>query len=117
MRFELAVLNDLGFGLALTECVATGARTDLVYVSPKSGRAVCRSAGERYADRMLALPDFLSAEARRAADHDSLAAAFRLTAFFLNRHVYEPRGLDVSSARDGFVHAALKALKAQSSAA
>ena len=44
-------------------------------------------------------------------------AAFRLTAFFLHRHVYEPRGLDVSSARDGFVHAALKALKAQSSAA
>lgn len=117
VRFELAVLNDLGFGLDLTECVATGTRTELVYVSPKSGRAVCREAGERYAERMLALPDFLSAEARRAADHDSLAAAFRLTAFFLHRHVYEPRGLDVSSARDGFVHAALKALKAQSSAA
>jgi len=117
VRFELAVLNDLGFGLDLTECVATGARTELVYVSPKSGRAVCRAAGERYADRMLALPEFLSVQTRRAADHDSLTAAFRLTAFFLNRHVYEPRGLDVSSARDGFVHAALKALKAQSSAA
>src|SRR5690606_17463378 len=35
VRFELAVLNDLGFGLDLTECAATGARDDLCYVSPK----------------------------------------------------------------------------------
>lgn len=117
VRFELAVLNDLGFGLDLTECAATGARDDLAYVSPKSGRAVCRAAGMPYADRMLVLPEFLAVEARSAADYDSLAAAFRLTAFFLNRHVYEPRGLKVSSARDGFVNAALKALRPSSSAA
>ncbi|QLL63718.1 DNA repair protein RecO [Sinorhizobium mexicanum] len=111
VRFELAVLNDLGFGLDLSECAATGARQELVYVSPKSGRAVSREAGARYAERMLALPGFLSPGGRQAADHDSLAAAFRLTAYFLNRHVYEPRGLDASSVRDAFVHAALKALK------
>lgn len=110
VRFELAVLNDLGFGLDLTECAATGLRTDLIYVSPKTGRAVCRTAGAPYAERMLSLPAFLG-EGQKAADRDSLAAAFRLTAHFLNRHVYDPRGLHENAARDGFVQAALKALE------
>ncbi|MDR6815166.1 DNA repair protein RecO (recombination protein O) [Neorhizobium sp. 2083] len=110
VRFELAVLNDLGFGLDLTECAATGGRRDLVYVSPKSGRAVSREAGAPYADRMLALPGFLSEGAASAADRDSMAEAFRLTGYFLHRHVYEPRGLTENAARDGFVQAALKAL-------
>ncbi|MDI7861136.1 DNA repair protein RecO [Rhizobiaceae bacterium n13] len=113
VRFELAVLNDLGFGLDLGECAATGVREELVYVSPKSGRAVCRAAGAPWADKMLALPAFLSGSAQSAADCDSLAAAFRLTAYFLARHVYEPRGLEMASARAGFVQAALKALNAQ----
>jgi DNA repair protein RecO (recombination protein O) len=110
VRFELAVLNDLGFGLDLGECAATGVREDLVYVSPKTGRAVCRSAGAPWADKMLALPAFLSAGNGKAADGDSLADAFRLSGFFLHRHVYEPRGIDVGATRHGFVQAALKAL-------
>ncbi|MCJ9674095.1 DNA repair protein RecO, partial [Neorhizobium sp. SHOUNA12B] len=110
VRFELAVLNDLGFGLDLTECAATGGRENLVYVSPKTGRAVSREAGMPYADRMLALPGFLSEGAASAADRDSMAEAFRLTGYFLHRHVYEPRGLTENAARDGFVQAALKAL-------
>lgn len=111
VRFELAVLNDLGFGLDLTECVATGIRTNLIYVSPKSGRAVCKEAGTPYADKMLALPQFLSLEKSKAADSDSLLAAFKLTGFFLNRHVYEPRGIYENAARDSFVQATLKACK------
>ncbi|WP_037080904.1 DNA repair protein RecO [Neorhizobium vignae] len=110
VRFELAVLNDLGFGLDLTECAATGGRENLVYVSPKSGRAVSREAGTPYADRMLALPGFLGEGAASVADRDSMAEAFRLTGYFLHRHVYEPRGLTENAARDGFVQAALKAL-------
>lgn len=110
VRFELAVLNDLGFGLDLNECAATGLRKDLIYVSPKTGRAVSRGAGAPYATRMLALPEFLSKENSKAADSESLAAAFRLTGYFLNRHVYEPRGLNENATRDGFVQAALKAL-------
>jgi DNA repair protein RecO (recombination protein O) len=112
IRFELAVLNDLGFGLDLLECAATGSREDLCYVSPKSGRAVSRAAGGPWADRMLALPAFLGDESRRAADAAALSDGFRLTAFFLNRYVCEPRGLTLASARDGFVQAALKALGA-----
>lgn len=110
VRFEIAVLNDLGFGLDLKECAATGASTDLIYVSPKSGRAVSREAGAPYADRMLALPAFLS-DRTQAADYESLAAAFRMTAFFLNRHVYEPRGIPLPAVRDGFIQSALKALR------
>jgi DNA repair protein RecO (recombination protein O) len=110
VRFELAVLNDLGFGLDLAECAATGARTDLAYVSPKSGRAVSRSAGAPWADKMFALPGFLRDDGNDAADFDSLSAAFRLTGFFLHRHVYEPRGIEATAARDGFIQAALKAL-------
>lgn len=110
VRFELAVLNDLGFGLDLEECAATGLRDDLVYVSPKTGRAVSRAAGAPYASRMLALPEFLNKQNSKAADSESLAAAFRLTGYFLHRHVYEPRGLNENATRDGFVQAALKAL-------
>ena len=111
VRFELAVLNDLGFGLDLGECAATGTREGLVYVSPKSGRAVSRDAGAPYADRMLTLPGFLSPEPSAPANVPELAAAFRLSGFFLHRHVYEPRGIQQNAARDGFVQAALKALE------
>ncbi|WFR96312.1 DNA repair protein RecO [Rhizobium tumorigenes] len=110
VRFELAVLNDLGFGLDLAECAATGVREDLVYVSPKSGRAVSRAAGAPWADKMLALPAFLAVGNGKAADGESLAAAFRLSGFFLHRHVYEPRGIDIGATRHGFVQSALKAL-------
>jgi DNA repair protein RecO (recombination protein O) len=112
VRFELALLNDLGFGLDLEECAATGLREDLAYVSPKSGRAVSRAAGAPWADKMLALPDFLSSGTRRGADPESLAAAFRLTGYFLERHVYVPRGLEAGAAREGFCQAALKTLRA-----
>ncbi|WP_296039955.1 DNA repair protein RecO [uncultured Agrobacterium sp.] len=111
VRFELAVLNDLGFGLDLSECAATGLRSDLIYVSPKTGRAVCRAAGAPYADRMLALPPFLQDGEAPSADYQSLSAAFRLTNHFLKRHVYEPRGIQENAARDGFIQAALKALE------
>lgn len=110
VRFELAVLNDLGFGLDLSECAATGRRDDLIYVSPKSGRAVCREAGAPYAERLLVLPGFLAPATSTGASRESLIEAFRLSGFFLHRHVYEPRGITENAARDGFVQAALKAM-------
>src|SRR5487761_2578828 len=56
IKFELAMLAELGFGLDLESCAATGATTELIYVSPKSGGAVSRAAGEPWRDRLLALP-------------------------------------------------------------
>lgn len=111
-HFELQVLAELGFGLDLSECAATGRRDDLVYVSPRSGRAVCREAGRPYAPRMLPLPAFLrrdshapSREQAVSVDLDALREAFRLTGYFLHRHVHEPRQVPVSPAREGFIAA------------
>ncbi len=59
IRFELTMLTELGFGLDLSACVATGTMNELVYVSPKSGAAVSRQAGEPWRDRLLRLPPFL----------------------------------------------------------
>ena len=103
VRFELRMLEELGFGLDLERCVATGTNDDLAYVSPKSGRAVSRSAGDPYRERMLQLPAFLLAAPGARPEPDDLRAAFRLTGFFLARHVYEPRGLPPPEARERFV--------------
>ncbi|HVY20201.1 MAG TPA: DNA repair protein RecO [Bauldia sp.] len=104
VRFELKLLDDLGFGLDLAECAATGGNDDLAYVSPKTGRAVSRSAGEPYHDRLLPLPAFLlEAPSQSQPDAEAVAAAFHLTGYFLARHVYEPRGLEPSEARRAFL--------------
>ncbi len=107
-RFELMVLDELGFGLDLSECAATGTRENLVYVSPKSGRAVSRQAGEPWHDKMLALPMFLQRGAGLNADLFAVEQAFRLTSFFFTRHVYEPRGVEPPDARSGFIAALRK---------
>ncbi|WP_076857940.1 DNA repair protein RecO [Bradyrhizobium mercantei] len=107
IRFELAMLTELGFGLDLENCAATGETTDLVYVSPKSGGAVSRSAGEPWRDRLLPLPAFLregEGGANSWSDQD-LIDGFQITGLFLLRHVLEPRGQGHSDARDGFINA------------
>lgn len=111
LRFELAILNELGFGLDLSECAATGRRDDLAFVSPKTGRAVSRAAGAPYAERLFVLPAFLLSRSGPAADREGLESAFRLTGFFLARHVYEPRGVPIPIGREAFIRAALAALR------
>jgi DNA repair protein RecO (recombination protein O) len=86
VRWELALLAALGFGLDLARCAVTGASDDLAYVSPKSGRAVGRAAAQGYRDRLLALPRFLVA-ADAAPESGDILAGLRLTGFFLDRHV------------------------------
>lgn len=84
--WELALLAELGFGLDLTRCAATGRTEDLIWVSPRSGAAVSREGGAPWADRLLPLPHFLRAgwtDGEGAVAHADLAAAFRLTGFFL----------------------------------
>jgi DNA repair protein RecO (recombination protein O) len=104
VRFELKLLDDLGFGLDLTQCAATGSNDDLAYVSPRTGRAVSRSAGEPYRDKLLPLPAFLlEPPSESHPDAAEVTAAFHLTGYFLARHVYEPRGLEPSDARAAFL--------------
>lgn len=99
VRFELALLDELGFGIDLTSCAATGATTDLAYVSPKSARAVSRGAGEPWRDRLLPLPAFLLAPAGESPDAAALLAALDLTGYFLERHVAVPRAVPLSPSR------------------
>jgi DNA repair protein RecO (recombination protein O) len=109
VRFELQLLAELGFGLDLTACAATGAQDELDYVSPKSGRAVSRAAGSPYADRMLRLPAFLREPLAEPQGRD-LADGFALTGFFLTRHVLEPRELTLADERAHFIAALERAL-------
>ena len=101
-RFELMLLEELGFGLDLSSCAVTGATTSLTHVSPKSGRAVSAEAAAPYADRLLALPAFLIDEDAPAMPAD-IAAAFALTGYFLDRHVWAARGIDPPATRDPLV--------------
>jgi DNA repair protein RecO (recombination protein O) len=105
VRFELQLLTELGFGLDLASCAASGEKADLVYVSPKSGRAVSRRAGEPWKDKLLALPAFLSHSSAGDASFDDIVAGFALTGFFLMRYVLEPRGLKLADARASFIAA------------
>lgn len=104
LRFEIALLEELGFGLDLERCAATGRRDDLAYVSPKTGRAVSREAGAPWHEKLLPLPAFLSRQ-DTDADAASLADAYRMTGYFLARHVFEPRGIAEPASRGSFLAA------------
>jgi DNA repair protein RecO (recombination protein O) len=109
VRFELRLLSELGFGLDLAQCAATGATAELIHVSPKSGRAVSRGAGAPYVDKLLRLPAFLRDPDAVPGGND-VADGFALTGFFLARHVLEPRGLPLSDERGYFIAALGRAL-------
>jgi DNA repair protein RecO (recombination protein O) len=98
VRFEAGLLQELGFGLDLSKCAATGTTDDLVYVSPRTGRAVSRGAGEPYKDRLLPLPGFLLASQSRLQPGD-VAAGLDLTAHFLEAFIFNPMNRPLPPAR------------------
>ncbi|HZP99029.1 MAG TPA: DNA repair protein RecO [Reyranella sp.] len=98
VRLELGLLQELGFGLDLTKCAATGVTEDLAFVSPKTGRAVSREAAEPYKGKLLPLPGFLSTGGL-PSDDAQLRQGFDLTGFFLERHVFWPHNKPLPPAR------------------
>jgi DNA repair protein RecO (recombination protein O) len=98
VRFEAGLLQELGFALDLSRCAATGTTDDLVYVSPKSGRAVSRGAGEPYADRLLRLPPFLLSAQGRLRDGD-IGDGLTLTGHFLEAFVFAAMNRPLPPAR------------------
>ena len=98
VRYELFVLAELGFGLDLSECAATGARDGLAFVSPKSGRAVGAAAAEAYRDRLFPLPPLLLGPG--PADWPDILAGLRITGHFLARDVLIERQAEVLAARE-----------------
>ena len=98
VRFEAGLLQDLGFGLDLSRCAATGSTDDLVYVSPRTGRAVSREAGEPYHDKLLPLPPFMLAAQQGLAQGD-VGQGLDLTGHFLEQHVFGPMNRPLPPAR------------------
>ncbi len=101
-RWELQALAELGFGLDLEACAATGERENLAYVSPRTGRAVSGGAGAPYADRLFELPAFLGTAGAAGDPHD-VTAALRITGHFLERHVFGPHNRRLPAARTRFM--------------
>lgn len=95
--WEIGLLSELGFGLDLSCCAATGVTDDLIYVSPKSGRAVSREAGRPYHDKLLALPPFLLGGGEVSVD--DVRDGLHLSEFFLERYVLYPHNKKIPQAR------------------
>jgi DNA repair protein RecO (recombination protein O) len=103
-RFELGLLAALGYGLDLGECALTGAREELAFVSPKTGRAASRTAGAPFAAKLLPLPPFLTDAHAEIAPGDT-ADAFALAGFFLERRLFDPMGQGIPDARRRLIEA------------
>ena len=99
VRWEMRLLADLGFGLDLKTCAATGTETDLAFVSPRTGRAVSDAAAGPWRERLLPLPGFLAETGPKSSEIDSIAQGLALTAHFLERHVFQPHGRPMPAAR------------------
>ena len=101
VRYELLILSELGFGLDLTECAATGARDHLAFVSPKSGRAISRDGAGDYRDRLFPLPAFLSEGGE--AGWEEVFDGLRITGHFLARDLPLERQGEVFASRERLV--------------
>lgn len=100
-RYELLLLAELGFGLDLTECAATGGREDLAYVSPRTGRAVSTEGAIGHEHRLLPLPVFLAQGGE--AGWDDILAGLALTGRFVEQSLLTERRADVFAARERLV--------------
>ena len=99
VRFEAGLLDALGFGLDLSRCASTGVLDNLVYVSPRTGRAVSRAAGEPYKERLFVLPGFLLGSQNSSPSPVEVAAGLKLTGHFLLERVLHPHGKEMPAAR------------------
>ena len=99
VRFEAGLLEALGFGLDLSSCASTGAVDSLVFVSPRTGRAVSQAAGDPYKDRLFTLPGFLLGTQNAAPAAADVMAGLKLTGHFLLERVLRPHGREMPAAR------------------
>lgn len=98
VRYELLILAELGFGLDLSQCAATGSRENLRFVSPKSGRAVSAEGAAEYRDRLFRLPAFLLEGG--AGSWEDIFDGLRITGHFLARDLLIERQADILAARE-----------------
>jgi DNA repair protein RecO (recombination protein O) len=113
VEWEMTLLEELGFGLDLSTCAATGGTADLVYVSPRSGQAVSAGAGAPYREKLLPLPAFLlgaSLSEDRVGNRplpapQEVLDGMRLAGFFLEQRVFAPHQQKLPAARSRYVDA------------
>ena len=123
-RFEIELLDELGFGLDLKRCALTGTTQDLAWVSPMTGKAASRAAGTPWAAKLLRLPAFLVRNESGLAPSPppegtwgDLRDAFALTGHFLAMHVWQPRGLTEPGERATFLRLVERAFEKSAEAA
>lgn len=109
VHWEAGLLDELGFGLDFRTCAATGGTEDLIYVSPRTGRAVSEGAGAPYRDRLLVLPPFLLGRQEAAPSANDLLAGLTLTAHFLDHFVLAAHGKAIPEARRRLLDLAARA--------
>lgn len=114
VSYELHLLSVLGFSLDLSCCAVTGRTDDLIYVSPRSARAVSRNAGRPFAEKLLALPGFVLTSAQSSSFVNDRAGAlsegFQLSGYFLERHVVHGAARCIFEARKRLIES-LKSLQ------
>ena len=104
LRWELALLDEMGFGLDLSCCAVTGGIDDLAYVSPNSGRAVSAEGAGEWADKLLPLPHSLMGHGD-GQDMNDIARGLTTTGFFLKTRLAAGLGKELPEARERFVAA------------
>lgn len=109
VRWELALLDEMGFGLDLSRCAATGTGENLAYVSPRSGRAVSLSAGEPYKERLLPLPAFMCGGAGAAFSNEDVVSGLRLTGHFIESRLLLPAAATLPEPRQRLAAQLLRA--------
>ncbi len=105
VKWELLLLNELGFGLDLSKCIVTGKSDNLKYVSPRSGCAVSEQAGENWKNKLLKLPTFLTEEQENSVTKNEIITGLKLTEYFLRKKVYfESFEKNLPKSRDLFIN-------------
>ena len=98
VKWEMGLLEELGFGLDLSKCAVSGDTAGLTHVSPRTGRAVCAREADPWKDKLLVLPAFVAGASGEASNAE-IVQGLKLTGHFLARHIFEPRGVSVPEQR------------------
>lgn len=97
--FEMSLLAHLGFGLDLSSCAATGVTDDLFYISPKSGRSLCKTAGEPYKNKLFKIPEFIKNGNLNHTSADDIKIGLDICSYFLEKYVFRPHNRSAPDSR------------------
>lgn len=108
IAWEIGFLKEQGCSLDLASCVVTGDDRDLYYVSPKSGRAVCKKEGDPYKDKLLILPEFLKPRPDMGSApslEEQMLQGLKMTSYFIENYIYGQTTRPVPDARERLLEA------------